>query len=113
MLDAEPIFVALERRTYEPAETDPSLPPPFEPGDPAARLLAGEAGTVEVRARTDALYRPADGDPVALRPGTPVALGPEDQVLVLAPGGIAIRNEVPVSSMVLIVTVAAAATSEG
>ena len=108
MLDAEPILVALERRTYEPAEADPSLSPPFERGDPAARLLAGEAGTVEVRARTDALYRPADADPVALTSGTPVSLGPDDQLLVLAPGGIAIRNVVPVPSMVLIVSVGVA-----
>jgi hypothetical protein len=109
-LDAEPIFVALERRTYEPAEANPSLPPPFERGDPAARLLASEAGTVEVRPRTDALYRPADGDPVALRPGTPVALGPgeQEQLLVLAPGGIAIRNVVDVPSVVLILSVGAA-----
>jgi hypothetical protein len=108
VLDAEPIVVALERRSYEPAEANPALSPPYERGEPAARLLAGEAGTVEVRARTDALYRPADANPVALTSGTPVALGPEDQLLVLAPGGIAIRNVVPVPSMVLIVSVGAA-----
>ena len=108
VLDSEPILVGLERRTYEPAEADLALVPPFERGDPAARLLAGEAGTVEVRVRTDALYRPDAADPVALTSGTPVALGPDDQLLVLAPGGIAIRNVVPVSSMVLIESVGVA-----
>jgi hypothetical protein len=115
-LGADPLAVALERRTYERAEADPSLPPPYENAEwRGARLIAVESGALNVRSGVPALYRPAGAAPQALPSGAQVSLVPGDQLLALAPGRIATRNVARGPSTALFVTVAAAATatSEG
>jgi hypothetical protein len=104
---AERIAVSVVRVRYERGASVDIL----DILEPAAPLLAVEAGTLNVAVTDPALLTPAGGAPQQLPPDARVSLVPGDQLLVPAPGRMSIRNVGRGPSTVLIVTVGPAPAS--
>jgi hypothetical protein len=103
---AEPIAVALDRVRYDRGAR-------LDLTDPAARLLVGESGAVNVRVADPASYfRAASPGLLQPLPATArVSLVADDYVLLPAPGRVSTRNVARGPSEVLILTIATASAA--
>ena len=98
---AHDIGVALLRASFEPEASADLL----DILDPAAYLLVGQTGALDVVAAVPVSFTPANGSLQQLPANEPVSLAPGDGLLVATPGRIATRNVAPEASSVLIVGV--------